>query len=165
MSAQMTEAQEAATSITQIEVIKETNLRDFTFNVNKLLKDGWTLHGEALIKTAVEISSWEGCERSDKVTTYIQVLRRDIKQELLPTKNIPTAAEARQKVIKNLSGESLKQFNELASKINEAIAKGQTQLITCLNAECLKSAVKAKLKSLGYRVDYETYCSSWCIYW
>jgi hypothetical protein len=104
----------------------------------------------------------------DDLFPTIKVLHKQM-TGIKPTEEVcavlPTAAEARQKVIENLSGESLKQFNELASKINEAIAEKQIQLTTDIRFECLEPTVRAKLESLGYRIDYVFKSLMVRIYW
>lgn len=76
---------------------------------------------------------------------------------------LPTAAEARQQVIQNLSSKSQEQFETIAKQVKEAIANGQTRLF--IDYEFLNPSVKAKLESLDYRVSQDGYFAPWVVYW
>lgn len=63
----------------QIETISTTSPESFTKAVNAFLREGWELHGLPATNTVVHQSTWDGGDlRSRSVTTYVQVLKKNL---------------------------------------------------------------------------------------
>lgn len=61
----------------KIITISEQHPLDFDNKVNKLLKNGWELHGTSTVQTVSRHDTWNGKPYSIPETTYTQVLKRN----------------------------------------------------------------------------------------
>lgn len=59
-----------------IKTVQEFDPESFDKEVNKLLSQGYALHGPPAINTVAEMSVWEGETTSHAKTTFVQVLKK-----------------------------------------------------------------------------------------
>lgn len=76
---------------------------------------------------------------------------------------MPTAAEAREQMTKNLASEAEKELNILAIQINEASKNRRGSLVT--NLKDINPIVQTELKKLGYVLQYSREHGCWIIHW
>ena len=60
---------------TKIQTVFKSYRKDFDDEVNRLLAEGWELHGEPKVETNAHHDTWDGRQRSWSETTFSQVLK------------------------------------------------------------------------------------------
>jgi hypothetical protein len=60
----------------QIKTVSSSNSDSFEREVNKLLAEGWELHGNPNIQTVAQQDTWDGRLRAWSTTMFSQVLKK-----------------------------------------------------------------------------------------